>query len=56
MGGTGTGLNNTYAAGLNATSGFGTMDMTSENLIRHLENVLDQSRKETAETKMRLEK
>ena len=36
MGGTGSGFNNTYIAGLNAPSGFGTMDMTSENLVRHL--------------------
>ena len=32
------------------------MDLTSDNLMRHLEGVVDQGRRETAEMKIRLEK
>jgi len=31
-------------------------DLSKENVIRHLEEILDQNRKDTAEMKIRLEK
>ena len=50
----GGGLNNTYTNSFYGNTHQNPADLTSQNLVRHLEDLLDQSRRETAETKIRL--